>query len=69
MYTQIFTDQADVADWSSIKKVQEALHKLVNSKKFEDNITKINESIKTDSKEMGYQSNELELAGSSKFIQ
>ena len=64
MYTQIFTDQVDVADWSSIEKVQEAIYKLINSKKFETNITKINKSIEAAAEEMGYQTKDFEIAGS-----
>lgn len=55
MYTRIFTDQVDVEDWSSIEKVQEAIQKLINSKKFEGNISKINKSIEAAAQELGYQ--------------
>ena len=61
MYTQIFTDQADVADWSSIDKVHEAIYKLINSKKFEDNISKINKSIEAAAEELSYQIKDLEM--------
>ena len=64
MYTRIFTDQAEVADWSSVEKVQEAIHKLINSKKFEDNITKINKSIRAAAEELGYQIKASEMAKS-----
>ena len=55
MYTRIYTDEVDVADWSSIVNVQEAIHKLVNSKKFENNISKINKSIRAAAEELGHQ--------------
>lgn len=55
MYTRIYTDEVDVADWSSIEKVQEAIHKLVNSKKFEANINTINKSIRAAAEELGHQ--------------
>lgn len=61
MYTRIFTDQVYVSDWSSIEKVQEAIHKLTNSKKFEDNISRINKSIATASVNLGYQDKEVKV--------
>lgn len=61
MYTRIFTDQVYVADWSSIEKVQEAIQKLTNSKKFEDNINRINKSIAIASAELGYQEKEVKV--------
>lgn len=64
MYTRIFTDQVEVTDWSSLEKVQEAIHKLINSKKFEDNIFKINKSIESAAEELGYQIKDSEMAKS-----
>lgn len=61
MYTRIFTDQVYVSDWSSIEKVHEAIQKLANSKKFEDNITRINQSIAVASAELGYQAKEVKV--------
>lgn len=61
MYTRIFTDQVYVSDWSSIEKVQEAIQKLVHSKKFEDNMTRINRSIAAASAELGYQAKEVKV--------
>lgn len=55
MYTRIYTDEVDVADWSSVEKVQKAIHKLVNSKKFENNISTINKSIVAAAEELGVQ--------------
>ncbi|MBD8014220.1 hypothetical protein [Planococcus wigleyi] len=61
MYQIIFIASL-VADWSSIDKVHEATYKLINSKKFEDNISKINESIEAAAKELGYQIKEYNMA-------
>ena len=61
MYTRILTEQVDVMDWSSIAKVQEAIQKLVNSKKFEDNISKNNKSIEAAAEELGYHVKDYDL--------
>ncbi|MGO1059539.1 PD-(D/E)XK nuclease family protein [Planococcus sp. FY231025] len=61
MYTRIFTDQVHVSDWSSIEKVQEAIQKLTNSKKFEDSINRINKSIAIASADLGYQEKEVKV--------
>lgn len=61
MYTRIFTDQVEVADWTSVEAVLEAIQKLTASKKFETNISRINKSITAASEELGYRTKNIEM--------
>lgn len=47
MYTRFFSDQVEVRDWSSIEQIQEAITRLTNSEKFEDNVQRINKSLES----------------------